>query len=54
MSAAQTPVSHAVPDAPHGTLRGARMGCGCMWCRSAKRAVRVTVTTTGTSGAGIR
>ncbi|MGH3973289.1 MAG: hypothetical protein ACRDS9_08185 [Pseudonocardiaceae bacterium] len=52
MNAAQQPVSHVVPDAPHGTLRGARMGCGCMWCRSAARAA--TVTTTGTSGTGTR
>lgn len=43
------PKPPVVPDAPHGTLRGARMGCRCMWCRSAEQAATVTVTTIGIS-----
>ncbi len=38
--APQPPV---VPVAPDGTLRGARMGCSCMWCRSAEYAATVPV-----------
>ncbi|MGH3947364.1 MAG: hypothetical protein ACRDRY_02490 [Pseudonocardiaceae bacterium] len=48
MSAANRPVPR-VPDAPHGTLRGFQMGCGCMWCRSAKRAAIPAVSGAATS-----
>ncbi|MGH4010734.1 MAG: hypothetical protein ACRDTH_21680 [Pseudonocardiaceae bacterium] len=32
-----------VADAPHGTLRGWSMGCGCLFCLSAKCATAVSV-----------
>ncbi len=47
MSTAQRPVPRALPDAPHGTLRGYQMGCRCLFCGS-------SATAAGTAEVGTR